>query len=325
MVLLGVHDLDQTYESYRQTFMTKEIIIHPDWSCLVHTYDADISIVVLEFPVEFNNFIKPICLWGFDELPTESTGVVVGFGKSENEAKNHENMPKKLQIPIITNEKCFNEDQLSTISSGRTFCAGASDGSGVCFGDSGGGLYIKHENTFFLRGIVSSSLVTSDNMCNTNRPAIFTDVIKYKDWIFNSQSKANSSNFITNPCASTSVYFEKPRELNKLLVNQCLGKDTKLVSANQKYELRMQTDANFVLYKILESSVKSTWSSVTDGKDVERFCLHESTWALCSEDKPIRISWFYGTINNFGILQDDGNFVVYTADNVATWATMSVE
>ena len=322
MVLLGVHDLDQTYESYRQTIMAKEIIIHPDWSTFVQTYDADISIVVLEFPVEFNSFIKPICLWELDELPIESQGVVVGFGKSENEARNHENMPRKLQIPIITNEKCFDEDQLSTISSGRTFCAGAGDGSGVCFGDSGGGLYINHENVYFLRGIVSSSLVTSDNMCNTNRPAVFTDVLKYKDWILNNESK---DNFMINPCASTSSNFKKPLEPHRMLVNQCLGKGTKLVSANQKYELRMQTDANFVLYKILESSVKATWSSVTDGKEVDRFCLHENTWALCSGDKPIRVSWFYDKINSFGILQDDGNFVVYTADNLPTWATMSIE
>lgn len=49
-------------------------------------------------------------------------------------------------------------------------------------GDSGGGLFIKYKDVYYLRGIVSSSLI-SDDLCDVNNYAVFTDVIKLKDWI----------------------------------------------------------------------------------------------------------------------------------------------
>lgn len=100
-------------------------------------------------------------------------------------------------------------------------------------------------------------------MCNINRPAIFTDVFKYKKWILNHQPKV--SNLIINPYTSTSSYNETPRSSNKMLFNQCLVKITK-------------------------------------------------KWVLCEGDKPIRVSWNYGEINNYGIVQDDGKFVIYTSE-----------
>lgn len=153
---LGVHDLDLLSEVSRQSFLVQKIVVHPDWSSLASTYDADISLIILRNRVNFNSFIKPICLWNFDFYPKIADGIVAGYGRSEDLSKTHENIAKKLQVPIYTNQKCYeNNNQFERIISGRTFCGGTGDGSGVCFLDSGAGFYIKYNNNLYLRGIVS--------------------------------------------------------------------------------------------------------------------------------------------------------------------------
>lgn len=56
--------------------------------------------------------------------------------------------------------------------------------SGPCSGDSGGGFLVKSNNKWYLRGIISSSLVDPETLlCDTNNYAVFTDTAKYTSWI----------------------------------------------------------------------------------------------------------------------------------------------
>ena len=111
-------------------------------------------------------------------------GTVVGYGKSVETEKNHENIPRILDMPIYTNEDCFFENkELVTISSRRTFCGGYNNGSGVCNGDSGSGLVITDGNSYYIRGIVSSSLYVGNYECDVRTYSVFTDLLKFYDWI----------------------------------------------------------------------------------------------------------------------------------------------
>lgn len=113
-----------------------------------------------------------------------TNGLVVGFGKSEDETKEHENIAKFLEAPIHKNEDCFLVNrELTTISSKNTFCAGTGRGQGVCSGDSGSGLVVKQNGYYYLRGVVSSSLKNGKYGCDVNSYAVFTDVLKFTDWI----------------------------------------------------------------------------------------------------------------------------------------------
>ena len=76
------------------------------------------------------------------------------------------------------------------ISSNRSFCGGSRDGSGVCMGDSGNGLFVEYSGIYFLRGIVSSSLYTKSN-CDVYNFAVFTNVLKFFDWIVDRASSSN--------------------------------------------------------------------------------------------------------------------------------------
>ena len=139
IVLLGVHDLDNNVEIGRVSHAVLKIVTHPDWNTLTQSFDADIAVLVLEKEVAFNEHIQLICLvTSGSKIVATTFGAVVGFGKSEDESKIHENIPKILVTPIHTNQKCFADNEgLALISSGRTFCGGQGRGVGVCVGDSG--------------------------------------------------------------------------------------------------------------------------------------------------------------------------------------------
>jgi secreted trypsin-like serine protease len=183
LVVLGSFKLNLRYEVGRETRSVSKIHIHTDWNPFLTTYDADIAMIEFEYPVTFSNYIQPICLWESPFDPSQSSGTVVGYGKSEDLTKIHENIPKVIDVPIQTQEECFlSNPALVPISSTRTLCGGYRNGTGVCNGDSGGGLVIQSNNVFYLRGIVSSSLIR-DFSCDLQNYSIFTNVLKFKDWI----------------------------------------------------------------------------------------------------------------------------------------------
>lgn len=184
LALFGAHDLSDNFESGRILESPKKIFLHDEWNHLTDRFDADVAL--LEFwknKIYFSDYIQPICLWDSLDEPTPSEGIVTGWGKSEDSTKIHENKPKIITAPILSNEKCFFETKsLLDLSSLRTFCAGLGNGSGVCNGDSGGGLFINVNDVFYLHGIVSSSLIKDDN-CDVSKKAVYTSVPKFRDWI----------------------------------------------------------------------------------------------------------------------------------------------
>lgn len=177
--------MDNPIEIGRTYHAVQNINVHPDWNTLTQAYDADIAVLVLEKDVTFNEHVQPICMpISNSNIETITSGSVVGYGKSEDETKVHENIPKILATPIHNNRDCFADNEnLILFSSGRTFCGGTGKGIGVCLGDSGSGLIVFNRDSFYLRGVVSSSLIGGPFGCDVNAYAIFTDVLKFVDWI----------------------------------------------------------------------------------------------------------------------------------------------
>lgn len=185
-ILLGAYDLSLLEENGRVEYTAQSIHVHPDWIPNSANYDADITVLVLSKDVEFTDNIQRVCLCTPD-LPVakDLNGFAVGYGASEDTTKPHETLPKIIYTPIHNdNEVCFYKDKnLLTLSSKRTFCGGTGNGTGVCRGDSGGGIFVYDGYLFYLRGVVSASLISYPYGCDVNTYAVFTDVTKYIDWI----------------------------------------------------------------------------------------------------------------------------------------------
>lgn len=184
LALFGAHDLSDCFESVKYHLSPKKVHLHEDWNPRTSEYDADVSLLEFEEGfIHFNDFVQPICLWSLELEPAVSSGIVVGWGKTEDPNKPHENVPKMVMAVIQSNEDCFLDAKpLVDLSSKRTFCAGLRNGSGVCHGDSGGGLFVEVNGMFHLKGIVSSSLVKNGD-CDVSTNAVYTNVLKFKDWI----------------------------------------------------------------------------------------------------------------------------------------------
>ena len=184
-VVLGVHDLSKFWENEegRSTACANTIHIHPDWNVHVDSWDADIAVLELVNEVQFNKFIRPICIADRkSEVAKAQSGTVVGFGKTENGRIS--DIANKLDIPIYDYLNCTeHSEQHRSLVSHRTFCGGPADGRGVCLGDSGGGVYVSHNRRFYLRGLVSASLFNAVQQCDVDRDAIFTDATKFYGWI----------------------------------------------------------------------------------------------------------------------------------------------
>jgi secreted trypsin-like serine protease len=178
-------DLEDPFENIgRQYKACEKIFIHPEWNPFTKKFDADLAIIQTEDVMYFNKYVTPICLWGSQNLV--SSGTVVGYGQSENKSRQSEPIPSKVEVSVIDFVQCIYSDPLFIdVAAPKTFCAKASEGRGVCKGDSGSGLIFKQNNKYFLLGIVSSSLKDDEDQCDITKFTVYTSIYEYKDWIEN--------------------------------------------------------------------------------------------------------------------------------------------
>lgn len=140
VVYLGRYSLVDWSETGAVAANIDQIIIHVDYKKQRESFDADIAILILTKSIEFNEYVRPICVWPSGSTIQEidgKKGTVVGWGK---DGTDHivSNVPKKIDLPIVDTIQCIQtSESLSKAVSNRTFCAGTLDGDGPCHGDSG--------------------------------------------------------------------------------------------------------------------------------------------------------------------------------------------
>lgn len=185
MLIFGAYSLKNNNEPGAVSEYVKKSYIHEDWNTKTTNYDADIALLEVVNPIEYSNYIKPICLWLGAESLIDAEGTVVGWGANKfiNESSDK---PLGITVPIIKkNSQCWLDvPKLKEISSDRTFCGGARDGVQIpCYGDSGSGLYVKSEKRFYLKGLVSSSSTDMAGTCDATIYSIYTNIFMFTEWI----------------------------------------------------------------------------------------------------------------------------------------------
>lgn len=191
--LFGAYNLKEVHEAGAYPVAIKSTFVHPKWNQNSKNFDADIAILEIDHEIIYTAYIQPICLMDtMSDAAQISTGIVVGYGMDEN--GDYGSKPKMMTSPIIDYNECIKiNNNLEELISNRVFCGGYGNGTGTCVGDSGSGFVVAHKNTFYLRGIVSSSLADSDTICNVQTHSVFTDVLKFHLWIKFTMSRIHSS------------------------------------------------------------------------------------------------------------------------------------
>ncbi|KAL6262702.1 hypothetical protein P5V15_005494 [Pogonomyrmex californicus] len=168
----------------------KSIYYERSYIGLTGNYGSDIAILELVEPFVLTSFLVPVCIDTLNRnLLEEGTyGKVAGFGRTE--AGETSAVLQALIVPYVPLSKCKAESKIADTERYITidkFCAGYTNGSAVCDGDSGGGLVFQTNNLWYLRGIVSVSLGTiqqgGSSYCDPNTYSLYTQVSSHISWI----------------------------------------------------------------------------------------------------------------------------------------------
>lgn len=219
LAIFGAHVLSNQFESGRFSLSPKKIILHDDWNPFTTQFDGDISLLEFERrSITFNDYVQPICLSNSEEKLSVNEATVTGWGKSEDPFRIHENVPKLVKVSILDNSQCLpGENTLAAISSYRTFCAGLRNGSGVCSGDSGGGLFAKVDDVFILKGIVSSSLI-KDETCVVTKSAVYTNILAFMDWLAKKTGMASLASDDSSTTSTLGMLIKLKKGFKKSLI-----------------------------------------------------------------------------------------------------------
>lgn len=108
---------------------------------------------------------------------------IVGWGYNEKSELTFD--LKQLEVPTYEFMECFYNDRkfFGGYSSVRNFCAGHEKNLGICTGDTGGGLFIKQNERFYIFGISSVANCYCTTSCKITGEAIFGNVPAYLKWI----------------------------------------------------------------------------------------------------------------------------------------------
>uniref|UniRef100_A0A0P6JRT7 Putative trypsin-like serine protease n=1 Tax=Aedes aegypti TaxID=7159 RepID=A0A0P6JRT7_AEDAE len=181
-VRLGVHNLNVlNTQSLQQHEIYK---IHKPNNFTGLDFRNDIAILELNTLARFNDYVQPACVSISDSL-TGQQGTVIGWGVTEDDVISP--ILKSTGMPVIDSITCLTSNRAvfgKTLDRG-IFCAGFLNGTNVCNGDSGGGIFFQVDNAWYLGGIVSYSQKRDDNsnLCQTNSFGAFTNVRAYLSWI----------------------------------------------------------------------------------------------------------------------------------------------
>ncbi|XP_026018390.1 serine protease 27-like [Astatotilapia calliptera] len=161
------------------TVTLENIICHPDYNAL--TYENDMCLLQLSTPVNFTDYIQPVCLAAAGSTFNNGTSSwVTGFGTLESGGLTPEIL-QEVNVPIVGNNQCRCELQNFAAITDNMICAGLQNGGkDSCQGDSGGPLVTKDNSGIWIQ----SGVVSFGQGCALpNSPGVYARVSQYQNWI----------------------------------------------------------------------------------------------------------------------------------------------
>ncbi|XP_037543867.1 serine protease 27 [Nematolebias whitei] len=181
VVHLGVYNQSGSNPN-EVTRKVAQYLCHQNFSTF--TYENDICLVKLSAPVNFTDYIQPVCLAAENSTFYEgTTSWVTGFGYNQNGFR-----PEILQevaVPIIGNEKCTclykTSSSYGVLPTENKLCAGQENRTKeAIYKDEGTALVTKKGSIWVQSGI--QSLYYQDWQ---HIPSVYTRVSRYQKWISN--------------------------------------------------------------------------------------------------------------------------------------------
>ncbi|XP_056117659.1 polyserase-2, partial [Rhinichthys klamathensis goyatoka] len=169
------------------------IINHPAYKTSSH--DNDIALLQLASPVNFTDFISPVCLASSNSVFFNKTSSwVTGWGAIRSNTPLPSSIPlQEVQVSVFGNRQCKCLYSVVSQITDNMICAGLLEGGkDSCQGDSGGPMVSKQGSVWIQSGVVSFG----EGCAKSNFPGVYVRVSKYQDWI-NGYITTNKPGFIT--------------------------------------------------------------------------------------------------------------------------------
>ncbi|XP_077386691.1 polyserase-2-like isoform X1 [Festucalex cinctus] len=171
----------------------RHVITYPNYN--PHTLDNDMALLKLHSPVDFTDFIRPVCLAAQDStFFTGTESWVTGWGTigSGVPLPSPQNL-MEVEVPVVGNRQC-NRDLYPIPITDNMICAGLREGGkGPCRGDSGGPMVSKQGSRWVQSGVVSFAVPCA----KPAKPSVFARVSRYQDWISCHTSGTTLPGFVT--------------------------------------------------------------------------------------------------------------------------------
>ncbi|KAJ8676187.1 hypothetical protein QAD02_011973 [Eretmocerus hayati] len=171
----------------------QKVYIHPSFNPRSFSNYNDIALLQLRKPVQFNDYVRPICLPKNREIGPWATAT--GWGRTENALRSEKLL--KVDLPFVDKKICepFYRKKYVELSD-RQICFGER-GKDSCAGDSGGPLIQtdeSHPRESFVHiiGIVSLGPVECGS---PEGSGVYTKVYEYLPWIYEQMGFMNESQF----------------------------------------------------------------------------------------------------------------------------------
>nr|XP_033501784.1 trypsin II-P29-like [Epinephelus lanceolatus] len=186
-VYLG-RDSQQSINPNEVSRSLSQIIRHPDYDNTPN--NNDVALLKLSSPVEFTDYIRPVCLAAAGStFPAGTTCWVTGWGtiRSDGTSLPFPQTLQEVSVPVVSNTQC--SSSYSDLTS-NMMCAGLEEGGkDSCQGDSGGPFVTKDGSKWVLAGVVSFGR----GCALPDFPGVYARVSEYQSWISSQISSEDGS------------------------------------------------------------------------------------------------------------------------------------
>jgi hypothetical protein len=204
-VAAGLRTLDEVWQAevvpVRDIFMHEAYRTWPDWNfdysrcepsdegywdcpeVPLATEPHDLAVLILDVPV---NGLDPAAIPRIDDMAALTNGIAQGYGQRLPDGS--EELLSQDDFESLLNQT---ETPIEQTGEQQIVTGGGTNRSGVCFGDSGGPLYVEVDGALRVVGV--SSLLRSDGEAGLCRSgAVYTSLPEHADWIYEKAPEAVS-------------------------------------------------------------------------------------------------------------------------------------
>ncbi|CAK9303189.1 unnamed protein product [Gordionus sp. m RMFG-2023] len=178
-IVAGTHVKNSRNLPLEQVRSIKTLVKHPHFD-RESKYDNDISLLIIDKPLVFGEYVQPACVPRSGEIVPPSTEdcCIAGFGDTKDTSQ--EIFLNEVCIPMMSPKLCNSTDYYNGRLTRTMTCAGYEQGGkDACKGDSGGPLICDVNGYSKLFGIVS----WGEGCARDKRPGLYTNVSLFYDWI----------------------------------------------------------------------------------------------------------------------------------------------